>query len=445
MGRVVRQLKHGWNVFKNPPKETGGFYSGGQTATYRQQRTNSARYFNDRSIVASIYTRLSVDFSTVQFYHAILDDNDVAIEIKKDNFNNCITLDANVDQTAQALFQDACLTMFEEGVVAIVPTDADLDPSVTTSYDIKSMRAARIVGWKPRSVIVEVYDDREFDDEGNPVNGGITKQITLPKAQVAIIENPFYNVMNEPNGTLQRLKQKLAQLDDIDEMQSNKKLDIIFQLPYAVRGESRKAQAEKRRQDLREQLMKDELGIGYIDVSEKVIQLNRSITSTLPDEIKDLKEQIFADLGLTLEIMNGTANRDTINNYYDRTIEPIANAFALEMKRKFLTKTARTQGHSVEIYRDPLKLIPISELAEVADKLIRNAVVTTNEFRPKIGYRPSKDPAANQLKNPNMPNQDQGLPSGAPADPAAADGNDPLDQVNSMLDETLKQLDASNA
>lgn len=441
MGRVVRSLKHGWNAFKDAPKDAG--FAAGQSHSYRQTRTSSARYFNDRSIVGSIYTRLSVDLSSIQFFHAKLDENDVAVDVVKDSLNDCITLDSNVDQTAQALFQDATLTMFEQGVVAIVPTDVTLDPAVTTSYDIKAMRVGRIVAWFPRRVTVEVYDDREVDDEGKPVNGGVAKQITLPKDQVAIIENPFYNVMNEPSGTLKRLQQKLALLDDMDDTAASKKLDIIFQLPYAVRGESRTKQAEKRRQDLSDQLKNDELGIGYIDVSEKVIQLNRPINSTLPDEIQKLKDQIYTDLGLTPEIMNGSASRDTINNYYDRTVEPIANAFALEMKRKFLTKTARTQGHSIEIYRDPLKIIPISELAEVADKLTRSALVSANEFRPKIGLRPSKQPGANELKNPNMPNSDQTIGGGQNTQPAGS--GDGLDQVNGMLDDLLKQLDGTNA
>jgi hypothetical protein len=269
------------------------------------------------------------------------------------------------------------------------------------------MRVGRVVGWYPRRVTVEIYDDREVDEDGKLVNGGVMKQVTLPKDQVAIIENPFYNIMNEPSGVLQRLIRKLALLDTIDEAAGSGKLDLIFQLPYTVRGDSRQKQAEKRRADLAAQLKDDELGIGYIDVSEKVIQLNRPIENKLLEQIQFLYTQLYAQLGITPEIMNGTATQDAINNYYDRTQEPIATAVSLEIKRKFLTKTARTQGHSIEIYRDPLKLIPISELAEVADKLIRNAVVTANEFRPKIGFRPSDQPGANMLVNPNMPMSDQ--------------------------------------
>ena len=406
MGRVVRSLKHGWNVFKAPNEP--GFAAGPSMLSTTRPNRSPARYYNDRSIISSIYARLAVDLSQVEFFHAILnDEDDVAKSVVRDSLNDCLTLNPNIDQSAEALKRDMCLTMFEQGYVAVVPTDANLDPSVTTSYDIKAMRAATVAGWYPQRLTVMLYDDRETDDDGKPVNGGVTKQVTLPKSQLALIENPFYNIMNEPNGTLKRLSRKLSQLDELDDKLVSGKLDLIFQLPYTVRGASRQAQAEKRRSDLANQLKDDDLGIGYIDVSEKVIQLNRPVVSNLPDEVKDLKAQLYDELGLTPEIMNGTASRDTVNNYYDRTIEPIANAFAQEFKRKFLTKTARTQRHSIEIYRDPLKLIPIDELAEVADKLIRNAVVTTNEFRPKIGYLPSKDPAANVLRNPNMPLDDQ--------------------------------------
>lgn len=409
MGRVLRTLKHSWNAFANP-KEPG--MAAGPSYTYRQGRS-IARYFNDGSIVGSIYTRLSVDFSQVEFFHALIDDGGIATDVVQDSLNDCLTLDPNIDQTAQAMKQDLALTMFEQGVVAIFPTDCDIDPATSDSYDIKDMRVATIVSWYPQKVTLMVYDDRETDEAGNPVNGGIQKQLTVPKKQVAIVENPFYGIMNEPSGLLRRLQRKLSLLDTLDEAAGSGKLDLIFQLPYTVRGDSRRTQAEKRRADLAAQLKDDELGIGYIDVSEKVIQLNRPVENKLLEQIEYLYGQLYANLGLTPEIMNGTASRDTINNYYDRTIEPIANAVQQEYKRKFLTKTARTRKHSIEVFRDPLKLIPISELPEVADKLIRNAVVTANEFRPKIGYRPSKDPAANELKNPNMPTEDQ-LPAALP-------------------------------
>lgn len=410
MGRPVRALKHAWNAFANGPKDLSPSHVGGGSMGSPRQVRNPLRYINDRSLIGSIYTRLAIDLAMVEFFHCKLDENDVATEIVRDSLNDRITLDANIDQSAFALKLDAAMTMFEIGHTAIVPIETDINPLVSTSYQINSMRVGRVIGWHPRKVTVEAYDDRESDTNGQPINGGLVKQFVVPKDMVAIVENPFYSVMNEPSGTLQRLLRKLSLLDAVDEASGSGKLDLIFQLPYTVRGETRQQQAAKRRKDLYDQLKDDELGIGYIDVSEKVIQLNRAVDNKLLAQIEYLTNQLFTNLSLTPEIMNGTADRDTINNYYDRTIEPMANAIAQEMKRKFLTKTARSQRHSIEIYRDPLKLIPISELPEVADKLIRNAVVTANEFRPKIGYRPSKDPRANELANPNMPTDDQ-LPS----------------------------------
>lgn len=404
MGRVVRQLKHGWNIFNNQKYPTPMM-----SGTITQSRPNriSTRYYNDKSIVGSIYTRLAVDLASCEFYHAMLDDNDVPIEVVRDSLNDCLTLDPNIDQNAFAFKVDYALTLFERGDVAIVPTDADFNPAITTSYDIRAMRVAPIMTFHPRDVTVNLYDDREVDDDGNPVNGGISKQVTVPKKQTAIIENPFYSVMNEPNGTLQRLKRKLELLDGIDEAAGSGKLDMIVQLPYAVRGDSRTKQASDRRDALRQQLKDDELGIGYIDVNEKIIQLNRPVENKLIEQIKELRDAVYAELGLTPEIMNGTASRDTINNYYDRTIEPIAVALQQELKRKFLTKTARTRSHSIEVYRDPLKVIQISELAEIMDKGTRSNVMTPNDIRPRIGLRPSKDPLANRLGNPNMPIEDQ--------------------------------------
>jgi hypothetical protein len=416
MGRVVRSLKHGWNVFKSAETAGGSGYSAGPMTQPRPNR-QPARYYSDKSILGSIYNRLAVDFAQVEFYHAKLDDDDVAIEVVRDDLNDCLTLNPNIDQSAQALKIDLALTMFESGIAAVVPTDANLDPAVTMSYDIKSMRVATVAGYHPRRITLNVYDDREFDDEGKPVNGGVTKQVTVPKLQTALIENPFYGIMNEPNGTLQRLKRKLSILDGIDEAAGSGKLDMLLQLPYSTRATSRQKQAESRRDELRQQLKDDELGIGYIDINEKVIQLNRPVENKLLDQIKELYDQLYAELGLTPEIMNGTADRDTINNYYDRTIEPLANAVAQEYKRKFLTKTARSQRHSIETYRDPLKLIPVTELAEIVDKVTRSAVATANDIRPKIGLRPSKDPQASKLGNPNMPAEDQLVPQPPPAPP----------------------------
>lgn len=445
MGRirrqVTRELKHGWNAFRDAPQESS--YGGGYTQSPRSNRS-PARYFSDRSFIGSIYNRLAVDFALLEFYHAKLDENDVAADIVRDGLNRCFTLDSNVDQNAFAMKVDFAMTLFEQGTACVVPIDCDMDPLKSASYDIRDLRVGTVAAWHPRKITMMVYDDREVDGNGEPINGGIVKQLTLPKDNVMVVENPFYTVMNEPNGLLQRLITKLGILDSIDEAAGSGKLDLILQLPYTVRGESRQTQAKQRRDDLRAQLKDDELGLGYIDISEKVIQLNRPIENKLLDQIEYLGNAVMSELGITREIMNGTAAKDTINNYYDRTIEPVATSFALEAKRKFLTKTAVTQRHSIEFYRDPLKAIPISELAEVADKLIRNAVLTANEFRPKIGYRPSNQPGADKLVNPNMPAEDQAAATGeAPPATAPADGSsDPLDQVNGMLDNLLGELDA---
>lgn len=449
MGRIRRQikreLKHGWNAFRDAPQDSS--YGGGYTQSPRSNRS-PARYFSDRSFIASIYNRLAVDFALLEFYHAKLDDNNVATEIVKDGLNRCFTLDSNIDQNAFAMKVDFAMTLFEQGTSCVVPIDCDMDPLKSASYDIRDLRVGTVAAWHPRKITMMVYDDRETDDAGQPINGGVSKQMTLPKDMVMVVENPFYSVMNEPNGLVQRLLTKLGILDSIDEAAGSGKLDLILQLPYTVRGESRQKQAHDRRDDLRAQLKDDELGIGYIDVSEKVIQLNRPVENKLLDQIEYLMNAVMAELGITREIMNGTASKDTINNYYDRTIEPIAWSFSLEAKRKFLTKTAVTQGHSIEFYRDPLKAIPISELADVGDSLIRNAILTANEFRPKIGYRPSDQPGADKLMNPNMPDEDQAAAGGAPGEPGEpppteeGESQDPLDQVDGMLDELLAELEA---
>lgn len=407
MGRVLRSVKN-WQLFRDAPVDRPR-YGGGTQVSHRAARTPaSSRMTSDASIMTAIYVRMAVDLSSVEFYHAKLDkDHDVAVEVVRDELHNCLTLSPNIDQHAQQLKMDAAMTMFMHGHCAIVPIDCEGDPTTGDAFKVNEMRVGRVVWWGTRDVTVEVYDDRQEDLSGNPVNSGIVKQMTLPKHMVAIVENPFVDIMNNPSGQFQRLIRKYAILDAIDEAAGSGKLDLIFQLPYAVRGPSRKQQAEDRRAALAEQLKDDELGIGYIDVSEKVIQLNRPVVNTLPEQIRDLLAAVKTEMGITDEIMNGTAPLTAIGAYMDRTIEPIANAMALEMKRKFFSKTSISQRHSIEIYRDPLKLIPIDQLAEVADKLRRSGVVTANEFRPKIGYMPSSDPTANTLGNPNMPEKDQ--------------------------------------
>lgn len=409
MGRIRRQisreLKHNWNAFRDAPRDQS--FGGGYSGSGQRSNRSPARYFSDRSFIASIYNRMAIDFALIEFYHALIDENQVATEIVNDGLNRCFTLDSNIDQNAFAMKVDFAMTLFEQGTACVAPIDCDMDPLKSASYDIRDLRVATVAAWHPRHVTMMAYDDREVNDKGEPINGGITKQLTMPKANVMVVENPFYTVMNEPNGLLQRLITKLGIMDTIDEAAASGSLDLILQLPYTVRGDSRQKQAESRRADLRAQLKDDELGIGYIDVSEKVIQLNRPVENKLLDQIQYLMDAVMAELGITREIMNGTASRDVINNYYDRTIDPIATTFALEAKRKFLTKTAVTRGHSIETYRDPLKNIPNSELADIGDSLIRNAILTANELRPKIGFRPSKQPGADKLINPNMPDADQ--------------------------------------
>lgn len=427
MGRVVRQLKHSWNLFRDGPTDTQSSTLAAQSP--RMHRSSTSRYYSDRSFVQSIYNRLAVDFASVEFIHAILDENDVAKTIVRDDLHNCLTLDANVDQSAHALKIDYAMTLFEAGEACLVPVNTAMDPLESASFGIKDLRVATVASRKPRELLLNVYDDRDTDGNGEPINGGIVKQAWAPKSMVVYQENPFYTIMNEPNGLLQRLITKLNLLDTIDEAAASGKLDMLLQLPYNVRAESRKAQAESRRQDLRDQLKDDELGIGYIDISEKVIQLNRPVENKLLEQIEYLGKKVMDELGLTPEIMNGTADRNALNNYFDRTIEPIADGMRQETKRKFLTKTARTQRHSIEIYRDPLKIIPIDELAEVADKLIRNAVVTANELRPKIGYRPSDQPGADKLANPNMPDEDQPGATGEPKAPVVKLAPEPPEEV----------------
>jgi len=405
MGRVLRQLKHSWNLFKDGPEDVN--HTGGFAAQRPGMNRSMSLYYSDRSFIQSIYNRMAVDFSSIEFIHALLDENDVAKEIVRDDLHNCLTVSANIDQSAQALKIDFAMTLFETGEACLVPVNTRMDPLENASYGIQDLRVATVAGRGARHLLLNIYDDREVDDNGEPVNGGVTKQRWVPKDMVVCLENPFYSIMNEPNGMVQRLISKLALLDKIDQETASQKLDLLLQLPYNVRSKSRQDQAKQRRQDLRDQLKDDELGIGYIDISEKVIQLNRPVENKLMEQIESLAKKIMDELGITAEIMNGSADRNTINNYYDRTIEPIANGMRLEAKRKFLTKTAITQRHSIEMYRDPLKIIPIDELAEVADKLIRNAVVTANELRPKIGYRPSDQPGADKLNNPNMPDEDQ--------------------------------------
>lgn len=454
MGRVVRtmrgfiqgrEMQHGWNAFQEPMEDVGWQHGPSQPHNSSGASRGSSRHYSDKSMIGAIKLRIALDVAMVEFYHAMTDvENGTPLRVVRDSLNERLSLSANIDQTAFALKVDMVLTMFEAGEVAICPIDTSVDPNDTSSFEIGSLRVGTVSTYYPRTVVCNVYDDREVDSRGQPVNGGIRKDVRFTKDQVAIVENPFYKVMNEPNGRLQRLLRKFEILDAIDEAAGSGKLDLIMQLPVQVRGSKRQAEAEQRRQNLRDQLKDDELGIGYIDITEKVIQLNRPINNQIPQEIETLFKQIQDELGITAAVMNGSASGDEMNGYLDRTIEPICKAFQLEFKRKFLTANARGRGHSVETYKDPLKFIPLEKLGETVDHLLRNAAVTVNEIRPKIGFFPSSDPKANQLVNPNMPADKQAtgpVPDGAPAVPGESDELDTeLAGLEGVVDEMLAEL-----
>lgn len=431
MGRVTRrigELLHGVNQFDQDRRADATWEHGLSMAHDSGAMNTSPRFYRDRSMIESIYVRLAIDVAMVDFIHVMLDkDNDTPVERVRSMLDERLSLRANIDQTAFQWKFDMAMTMFKHEVAVLAPIETTYDIAQTDSFDIQSMRVGTVSSFYPRRVLVNVYDDRERDAAGNPVNGGIRKDLLFEKSEVCIVQNPFSGVMNAPNSVLQRLIETWAMQDTQNREIASGKLDMLIQLPYVTRGAKRQGMAEKRRQELREQLQGDELGIGYIDASEKVIQLNRPVNSQLPDQIDKLYQQALDQLGLTPGIMNGSASADELNAYHDRTIEPIVTAMQQEMKYKFLTQNARTRRHSIETYRDPLKLIPIGELAEITDKVLRNEAITANELRPRIGYFPSKDPKANMLGNPNMPADKQiqpkpsgAIPTEAPAPPEEA-------------------------
>jgi hypothetical protein len=357
---------------------------------------------NERSIVTSVYNKISVDVAAIDIKHCRLDSNGRYVKDIDSGLNSCLTLEANIDQTGRAFVQDAVMSMFDEGVVALVPVDTTVDPTNTSSFDILSMRTGKIVEWFPRSVKVEVYNDRT----------GRKEKIILPKKSVAIVENPFFAVMNEPNSTLKRLVRKLNLLDAIDEQASSGKLDLIIQLPYTVKGELKQKQADQRRDSIIDQL-KGPYGIAYIDGTEKITQLNRPVENNLLKQVEYLTNMLYGQLGMTPAVLDGTADEKTMLNYTNRTIEPIVAAITGAMKRSFLSKTARTQGQTIMSFRDPFKLVPINNIAEIADKFTRNEILTSNEVRQIIGFKPSEDPKADKLVNSNISQPNEGgLPTG---------------------------------
>lgn len=391
--KIIDRLQHGWNAFinnKDPTLRPGPSYS------YRPDRARFTRG-NERSIVTSIFNRIAMDASSIDIEHVRVDKDGRFTEIIDSGLNNCLTLEANIDQTGRAFMQDAVMSMLDEGVVALVPIDTTLDIN-TSSFDVDTIRVGKIMEWYPQHIKVRVYDE----------NSGTKKDVVVPKRSVAVVENPFYSVINEHNSTMQRLIRKLNLLDAIDEQSGSGKLDLIIQLPYVLKGEQRIKNAEDRRSTLERQLNNSKLGIGYIDSTEHVIQLNRSLDNNLMKQIEYLQSMLYSQLGITQSILDGTADEKTMLNYFSRTIEPIVFAIACEMKRKFLSKTARTQGQSIFYFRDPFKLVPVTELADIADKLTRNEIASSNEMRQKIGWKPSTDPKADELRNKNLsaPNEE---------------------------------------
>lgn len=395
-----QRLSHAWNAFmgRDPtdfvPQNIG-------PASYIRPDRAAQPYFGDsrRSVVASIYNRISLDCSAIKIEHAKIDDNRNYVETIKDSgINHCLTIEANIDQTSNDFIQDVVFSMFDEGVVAVVPIDTTLNPNVTGAYDILTMRTAQIKEWYPKHVKVSVYNE----------NDGKHYDMVVPKQSTAIITNPFYSIMNEPNSTLKRLLKVMAHIDSINNQNASGKLDLIVQLPYSIRSQSKSDQAENRRRQIEAQLVDSKYGIAYMDATEHITQLNRPLENNLWKQYTDLQTLLFNQLGLTEAILNGTAGEQELINYYNSTINPILTAITKEMTRKFLTKKARTLGQVIWYFRDPFQLVPVNQIAEIADKFTRNEILSSNEVRGLIGRRPSDDPRADQLRNSNMPDQDQG-------------------------------------
>lgn len=389
MGFVDR-LQHGWNAFMNrDPTQT--YSSVGQSYYYRPDRPRFTRG-NERSLITAVFNRIALDAAAIDLKHVKTDENGKYESDIKSGLNECLTLSANLDQTARAFKQDIVMSMLDEGCVAIVPVDTTLDPKVTGSYDIQSMRTGKVIEWRPKHVKVRLYNENTGDHE----------EVILPKSMVAIVENPLYAVVNEPNSTVQRLIRKLNILDAIDEQSGSGKLDLIIQLPYTVKSEAKRRQANDRKKDLEKQLSGSKYGIAYTDATERITQLNRPVENNLLKQIEYLTNLAYSQLGMTTSIMDGSADEKTMLNYMTRTVEPIVSAYVDEIKRKFITKTARTQGQSIMMFRDPFKLVPVGEIAEIADKFTRNEIASSNDIRQVIGWKPSKDPKADELRNKNL-------------------------------------------
>lgn len=406
---IKDRLAHAFNAFLNVDQPVRSSQDYGAAYGTRPDRVRFL-VTNERSIVSSIYTRLAIDIASVPIRHIRLDDSNRYLEDIDSGLNTCLTLEANLDQAARAFRQDIAMTLFDKGVAAIVPVDTTVRPDNPGSYDILSMRVGEILQWYPAHIRVSVYNEQT----------GRREELTLQKRHVAIVENPLYSVMNEPNSTLQRLMRKLSLLDAVDEQSSSGKLDLIIQLPYVIKSDARRQQADQRRKDIEQQLKGSQYGIAYTDGTEKITQLNRPVENNLMAQIQYLIEMLYSQLGLTPEVMNGTADEKTMLNYNNRAVDPVLTSIVEAMRRSFLTKTARTQGQSVDYFRDPFKLLPLSNIADIADKLTRNEIASSNEIRQFIGLKPSTDPKADQLRNSNMPQSELG--QGDPLNP----GLDPI-------------------
>ncbi len=412
---IGSRLKHAWNAFLNRDPPGSRYYGGGYS--YRPDRMRFSRG-SERTIINAIYNRIALDAASITINHVKLDENNRFDSIIDSGLNYCLNTEANADQTGRGLIQDIVMTFLEEGVAAVVPEKTNFDPRYSNSYEIYSMRVGVPVEWYPNHVRVRLFNELT----------GQKEEITFPKKMVALIENPFYAVMNAPNSTMQQLVRKLALLDVVDEQAGSGKLDMIIQLPYVIKSQARRDQAEQRRAEIEKQLSGSKYGIAYTDGTERIVQLNRSLENNILKSIEYLTNMVYSQLGVTQEILNGTADEKTMNNYMNRIIEPVISAIADEFKRKFLTKTARTQGQSIMFFRDPFRLAPVSMIAEMADKFTRNEIMTPNEFRQVIGMKPSKDPKSDQLANRNIASADEGMPMQGKETYADEQGYDYADQ-----------------
>lgn len=428
------RLSHAWNAFIDSEKDDLLFRDLGPATSVRPDTPRTTRG-NERSIINAVYNRIATDCAAIEIKHIRLDDNGRYVSTEKSGLNNCLTLEANIDQTGRAFVQDIVMTLLDVGAAAIIPVDTTIDPKKSSSYEINTMRVGRIINFHPKHIDVELYNE----------NTGHRQQISIPKTMAAIVENPFYATMNSPNSTMQRLIRKLNILDAIDEQSGSGKLDLIIQLPYIVKSDKKKEQAEERRKQIEDQLTNSKYGIAYTDGTEHITQLNRSVENNLMKQIEYLTTELYSQLGLTQEILNGTASDEAMLNYYNRTIEPIMSAIVDEMKRKFLTKTARTQNQSIKFFRDPFKLVPVSQIAEIADKFTRNEILSSNEVRQIVGLMPVNDAKADELRNKNL-NETEGQQFATTNEGFGdeIDYNSELDEIDGQIDELERMAGIKN-